>query len=180
MRRYWIEGINPLPWTAPGIGVVRRGGKPVPTTYKDGGLAAYQEAVRDALEDQVAGETPETYAAPSVWLRFYLWRELPSYQGDGARRSTRNVADATNMQKALEDACQGVLFKNDRQVKDIATVIVEQSPTTQPFIVIEADLYGDGADEYGLMLQARWQVETAERTTATSEASPDYAQLDLF
>lgn len=175
MTYFVIEGVNPEPWTAPGLGVIRRAGKAVPIAYKDGGVAAYQDAVRDALESQVEGDPPED----DLFVTFFLWRQLPAYEGD-KRKVRRHVADATNMQKSLEDACQGLLFKNDRQVKRVVTHIVEQDYETNPLIVVKVEKFDNDPD---------WWKEAKRFADKATRVAPDssragsgerYDQLDLF
>jgi len=86
-------------------------------------LAAYQEAIREEME----GAYREPLTGRQA-VRFYFWRNQASYVTVSGRKHTKHEADATNMQKALEDALQGVLFDNDRDTWDIRSVIVEQGP----------------------------------------------------
>jgi Holliday junction resolvase RusA-like endonuclease len=85
-------------------------------------LAAYQEAIREEL-----GRGFEPLSGRQV-VRFYFWRNQASYVTSSGRSHTKHEADVTNMQKALEDALQGVLFVNDRDTWDIRSVIVDQGP----------------------------------------------------
>lgn len=89
---------------------------------KNAQLAAYQEAIREEL-----GDGFEPLEGKQV-VRFYFWRNQASYVTSSGRSHTKHEADVTNMQKALEDALQGVLFVNDRDTWDIRSVIVDQGP----------------------------------------------------
>lgn len=133
-----LSGINPEPWTAPLAAAGRKGGRVYATVSKSASLKAYQQAVRECAMDALneLDDDIEPIHDDNVSLRFWLWRQLlPS--GVGSHR-----ADATNMQKALEDALQGIIFENDRQVVDIQTVIVAQREDVEPLIVIEWGLAG--------------------------------------
>jgi Holliday junction resolvase RusA-like endonuclease len=126
---YIIDGINPEPWEAP-TGEARRKKAPekgffvqMVTSEKQ---RSYQDAVRDAMR--------ETYGEPDmatvdISVQFYFWRQKS------------NIADATNLQKSTEDALQGILFKNDRQVKKVFSEIVEQEDETEPMILIHVAPY---------------------------------------
>ena len=98
------------------------------------GLVAYQSAVREQLEAYEA--LPEGQYS----VTFYLWRQQATYISESNRRVQKHQADATNMQKALEDALQKMMFDNDRDVQDIRTRIVEQGPNVNPRVVIRLDL----------------------------------------
>lgn len=125
--------LNPEPWAVGSISSGRKNGKIFSRMSPDPNLAAYQRAVKEALQD--AEKLPSDYTK----LTFFLWRQQAAYLDSADRRRHRNQADATNMQKGLEDALQGILFDNDRIVQDIRTVIMEQGPNVEPCIVIQAD-----------------------------------------
>jgi Holliday junction resolvase RusA-like endonuclease len=134
---YHITGINPEPWVAPEHGLGRKGGKAFVQVYKSSGLSAYQEAIQEEIVRQNGHVQP--YLADReefLQVTFHLWRTLDQSEVDGLSRN-RNWADATNMQKALEDALQGILYKNDRLNKDVRTIVHEQGPSTMPHITIE-------------------------------------------
>lgn len=130
--RWYAMDINPEPWTSPSVSVGRVNGKMVPRVFKSGALATYQESVKDALHTNYPGLEP---LAGPVGLEFYFWRQLVTYQGE-KRKNRKNRVDATNLQKACEDAVQGVLIDNDRDVVEVASWVVEQAVDTQPLIVI--------------------------------------------
>ena len=124
--RWYVLHLNPEPWAIGTISYHRM--------TPNAGLQAYQEAVREELADEEQLPTGE-YA-----LKFYFWRQQATYLDMGDKRRQRNQADATNMQKGLEDALQGVLFENDRNVRSVHSVIVAQGPLIKPCIVIAAKL----------------------------------------
>lgn len=133
-----INGINPEPWTSPTASVGRKGGRVYARMVKDRGLAVYQEAVREAIVPAL--EQVEPTDEP-ITLAFYLWRERTRYVTKSGRTAQKNAADATNMQKALEDALQGVLFENDRQVRTITTHVMAQGPEVEPKILIHLSVH---------------------------------------
>lgn len=127
--------LNPEPWTSPNVATQRvAGGRVVPRVYKDEGLCVYQEAVKEMLD----GRNMLIFdPGQKIALEFYFWRRLPDYTTDAQRRARKHEADATNLQKALEDALQGILFENDRDVVDIRSRIMEQGHDTEPLIAIK-------------------------------------------
>lgn len=130
-----ITGINPEPWMAPDLSTLRRGGKTVPSATKKEALRSYQMAVKESVLDAYP-EQPIP-AGESVWLRFFFWRQLELEPvGDAGRMRRRHRVDATNLQKSLEDALQGVLYENDRDVLWPNSFIVEQGPDVMPRIMI--------------------------------------------
>lgn len=135
VRYFVIDGINPEPWTAPEISVGRSKGRVFPRAHKSAALDAYQHAVKEFLTRHYDDLTPE-YDGP-ISLTFWFWRQLPTNEL-AERASRKHIADATNMQKALEDALQGVLFKNDNKAVYVLSMPVEQSATVEPKILIQA------------------------------------------
>lgn len=118
---YLIEGINPEPWRASEGSLGRKNGKVFIQFHKPGTVRDYQEALKETF----LAEYPDASITESVIsLELIFWRQMT------------NVADATNLQKSTEDALQGVLFKNDQQVKFVSSYIAEQLPDTDPAILI--------------------------------------------
>lgn len=130
-HKYFVLHVNPEPWAVGEISGRRLSPNP--------NLVAFQHAVKEALEDVTP--LPDDFRK----LVFYFWRQQARYLDVNDRIRQRNQADATNMQKGLEDALQGVLFGNDREVRDIRSVIVDQGPHVKdPGIIIRADrIYKD-------------------------------------
>ncbi len=131
MTRYHLAGIEPEPWTAPEGTIGRRGGKLFVQFHKNAQVAAFQNAVKEEFPVQNPHPTVE-----DEWIKltFWLWRST-----GGARKRV----DATNCQKALEDALQGILYTNDRLVRDVRTVIVEQTEGIMPHIVIDIEPWSE-------------------------------------
>lgn len=159
--RLCIAGINPEPWTSPAVDIGWRNGRPFPIVSKSPVLAAYQKAVADEIRRTRPGIEP---VEDDVRLTFWLWRQLPSYVAESDRVVRKHVVDATNCQKALEDALQGILFKNDRQVRNPQTLMVEQGPEVEPFIAIEMSRWGD-LDR--VCATTKWAVDLGLRDRAS-------------
>jgi len=129
----WIHlGVNPDPWAIGPLGVGKRNGKYIPYVGRNSQLDAFKEAVKEELASQ--GVTKVEYDRYS--LKFFFWRRLDSHS-----RGRKHYADATNMQKALEDALQDVLIGNDRDVRHVESTIVEQGTDVPGGIVIYIEEY---------------------------------------
>jgi Holliday junction resolvase RusA-like endonuclease len=140
-RSTWliIDGINPEPWTAPEASVGRRSGSNYVQMHKTESLRAYQEAIPEVLREQ--NPRLESFGEEEIELAFFFWRRLDDYEVGDGKKSRRSWADATNMQKALEDALQGILFDNDRTVRSITSEVMAQGPDVEPRILIHASTY---------------------------------------
>lgn len=123
--------INPEPWAIGNAYVGRGGGKTFARIAPDKTLKLYQEAVRAELEAQGAEVLPGKYA-----LEFFFYRQNAQYTDAAGRRRTRNRPDVTNMQKATEDALQGVLIGNDRDVVSVSSHLLAAGPEVEPAVVI--------------------------------------------
>lgn len=154
--QHLITGINPVPWKAPEGSVGRGRGRIYVQMHKNASLTAYQEAVKEDIEASIGELKP---IEGPYQAEFYFWRQIEVYETD-KRKSRSHVADATNLQKALEDACEKLLFKNDRDCWDVHSTIVEQSVDTEPKILIWLTA---GAVEPGaLPLRVTQFLESAE------------------
>lgn len=134
---WFCVGINPEPWAVGPLSVGRRRGGLFPIMGQNAQLAAYQEAVREELGD---GYEP---LKGRYKIRFYFWRNQADYKTSSGKSHRKHIADATNMQKALEDALQGVLFENDRDTWDIRSVIVDQGPDVIGKILFSVEPLGE-------------------------------------
>lgn len=138
MKDFWyVLHLNAEPWAIGPLGVGRKSGGLFPYIGPNQQLVGFQEGVKEDLE----GVDPLPEGEYS--LTFYIWRALDTYQN--VRKIRKHQVDATNIQKGLEDALQGVLFDNDRSVRDVRTVIAEQSAETRPRLLIRASLW-EGLD----------------------------------
>lgn len=160
----YITGINPEPWTAGTVALGFKGGKKYPMVSKDARLRDYQEAIKESIRD---GYPELKMVNPDARLRLEMmfWRQLDTYTGGTGRKQSRNVADATNMTKATEDALQGVLFKNDRMVKHSSGEIMEEGPDVEPRILIVCTLHTPSPEwkRYAHALDSKFSLGIAER-----------------
>lgn len=129
MRYYAVE-INPEPWAIGNVGYGRKNGNLYAYVGRNNQLAAFQEAVAG----EVRSQDPE-FLTGDIQLMFFFWRNRAEYYGDN-KRTRKSTPDVTNMQKATEDALQGVLFENDRQVVNIHSILVDSGPNVEGKILI--------------------------------------------
>jgi len=129
----WLRlDLNPEPWAIGTAGVGRRKGGVYAYVSPNAQLKAYQNAVQQELSSMdIPVIEPGEYT-----IKFYFWRRLDDYEAASGKRVRKHQVDATNLQKGLEDALQGILFDNDKNVRDIHSHIVEQSFTVEPMIYI--------------------------------------------
>jgi Holliday junction resolvase RusA-like endonuclease len=135
-----IRGLNPEPWEPSRAAPVRKGSKLTVAHYKPAKLETFQAALIDTLERH----ENDPYVSPwepqgnhVLKVHFWLWRTQEVSTRQSGRKHRAHQADATNMQKAIEDACQGILFGNDRDNRHVATTIVDQGHDIEPRIIIE-------------------------------------------
>lgn len=141
--------INPQPWA---MGTVT----PYKRVAPNKTLVAYQSAIRDSLADAGAVILDGPYS-----IRFTFARTRERFINPAGKHGVQNQADATNMQKATEDAMQGVLIGNDRDV-----------------FHVESDNYPQGIDELAyVIIEVKYECEWEDRNYSeylTNEA------LDAF
>ncbi len=132
----YITDLNPEPWTAPTASVQRiAGGKSYAKLVSGERLKNYQEGIRQNVRQACPDLEPFPDDIPLQFM-LLVWRQLDSYISGRGRTQKRHVADATNIQKATEDALQKILYKNDSQIKWASTCIIEQTETTSPAMLI--------------------------------------------
>lgn len=127
----------------------RRNGKLYVQVGRDEQLASYQESVREVMTNWFVDHPEWDEFFPmtcEVVITFYFWRTLSEYTTSSDQKHSRHYADATNMAKATEDALQGILYENDRQVRDMRGVIMEQATDTKGCIVIEIEPFIEPPD----------------------------------
>jgi Holliday junction resolvase RusA-like endonuclease len=134
--RWYVLEVNPEQWAIGDVSVGRKNGKLFPTVGRNAQLYNYQQAVKELLDGT------QMLPEGKYRLEFFFWRQQSTYTGD-RKKVKKNQVDATNLQKALEDALQGVLFGNDRDVVDIHSVIVEQGPDVRPMVILGVEYLGD-------------------------------------
>jgi len=140
-NRFFVIGVNAEPWAVGSLGIARKGKSTYPYIGPNQKLQAYQEALKEQLEGAVllVGE---------VEINLYIWRKIEKLTVYGGRNRKGNTSDATNIQKATEDALQGILIENDRFVRRIATEIMQQDELTEPCIVIQVRPYVGSSPEF--------------------------------
>jgi Holliday junction resolvase RusA-like endonuclease len=129
---YWfVLDLNPEPWAIGPLSVGRaKGGKMFPSVGRNTQLWHYQQAIKEALG------APDIFFEGKIELRFYFWRRRDEYNTPQARTHRKHEADLTNLQKATEDALQGILFKNDKDVSVIHSWMVQQGPDVEGCVII--------------------------------------------
>lgn len=127
---WYVLDLNPEPWAIGPVGYARRGGKMSAYVGRNTQLAAYQEAVREELGDG------HKLMSGYIHLKFFFSRNIAEYKTPQSRTARKHEADLTNLQKATEDALQGVLFKNDKDVKYCESFEVAQGMGEPGFIII--------------------------------------------
>ncbi len=172
IHRYFLP-INPEPWAVGKVGVGRRNGKTFPTVGPNAKLVSFQEEVREWFADQKVN-----MIEGDVELEFFFWRRIDQYEGP-KRKVTTHEADATNMQKATEDALQGILYPNDRAVRRITSEIIEQGLDIEGAIGIRATLYSPDEDDMlpGWLHEARTAQVAAKRGGLSNNVWPPPAGL---
>lgn len=138
VMRYYHLSLNPHQWAIGPVTTIRRGGKTIPMVGRNVQLHNFKEAVRREM-DRLYG--PQEIMEGPIELKFWFWRNRPAYKNHQQRTHRTHQADDTNLQKSLEDALQGVLFKNDKQTQKITSEIVEQDHDIWGRIIIGIDVY---------------------------------------
>jgi Endodeoxyribonuclease RusA len=134
--RIVIRGINPEPWSTGNVICYGKGRGTLSPNLK---MLNYQNAIREELTDRIdSGGTPPV----DVWamdLHIYYFRST----------ERGHPADVTNLNKATEDALQGILFANDRINRKVTGEIIEQSPHVEyPGLIIVLRPYEFVPDEH--------------------------------
>jgi Holliday junction resolvase RusA-like endonuclease len=131
---FLIEGINPEPWEAPQASVGRRKGGTFVQFHITETMRSYKEALQTNFR-RLHPNAPPPRDTPCE-VRFFFWRLLVVEERTEHGKVRGHVADATNLQKATEDAFQGLLYTNDRLVVDVRSRIMEQGSETLPQILV--------------------------------------------
>jgi Holliday junction resolvase RusA-like endonuclease len=180
---YIIKGINPEPWTSPSGAVQRgKGGKPYVQMHKSSKLANFQKALANALDG-----APMMTPGPGqhIDLDIYVWRALETSTRTSGRQARGHQADATNLQKAIEDACQDVVFGNDRDNRRVRTTIVEQGHDTEPMIILKVTAHLDTdlayVDVAAMTRRANFIVDRSDKWEGDDvSVKRDVPDSDLF
>lgn len=129
--QWFVLDVNPEPWAVGPVGVARSNGAMHAYVGRNQQLDSYKQAVTEELESQ----SPVKIDG-KIEIEFYFWREIITYKNEKDANQRKHEADLTNLQKATEDACQGILFDNDRDVVSIESHIVDQGPGVHGKVVI--------------------------------------------
>lgn len=131
--RWLVVDVNPEPWAIGPVGVSRKGSKLIPYVGRNQQLNAFKESVAEAIK----ADYPDLEMIQGrVRLVFYFWRNRAAYKTPSDMVHQKHEADLTNLQKATEDALQGILFFNDKVVNDVRSTLVEQNENVRGRIVI--------------------------------------------
>lgn len=122
VSQMFVLPVNPEPWK---VGPAFKG-----KVSRDPSLYAYQQAVQEGLKIQ----NPRMVDGP-VTLELFFWHSRVRYQG-AKKVVVKNRVDLTNVQKSTEDALQGVVLKNDREVRAIRSYMMEDSEQTEGTVVV--------------------------------------------
>lgn len=132
---WYLLRVNPVPWRVGPAGV---------TKTSKGSYRAYigreQEVYNyeQAIKDELLKQNPVKFTG-EIALTCFFWRNMASYTGESGRKNTANKADTTNMFKSTEDACQKILFDNDRDNVITRGFMIAQGPEVQPCVVIHVE-----------------------------------------
>lgn len=126
MIQVFIIPVNPIPWRVPPFSPGRhpRSGKLYIKAGRDDELHFYQDSVKEVILRQ-----QPVLVDPPYQLKFWFWRNLEDEHAQ--------IADSTNMQKACEDALQGVVIHNDVDVEVIKSERVAAGSYIPGLIVLE-------------------------------------------
>ena len=153
--RLVIRGINPEPWAT---GTVNCYGKGRGTISPHPKVVNYQNAIREELDgiEQPSGNWP-------LEVRFFYARSTERGQ----------PADVTNLNKATEDALQGILFGNDRHNRRVTGEILVQGPDVKDVgIIVWITPYTPDPDDVEDMLE-ELQMPTMQAFSDTDYQAPD-------
>lgn len=130
---YFDLEVNPEPWRVGPVSVGRKrnGGGMYPVVGRDQQLHAYKMAVKEQLERYQTFLLPGLYAA-----KYYFWRKRDVYRTQHQMDHRKHEADLTNLVKATEDACQEILFGNDRDCVWHHCYMMDQDAEAIPRVVV--------------------------------------------
>lgn len=134
-----VTDINPIPWQAPeaSMGRNKSSGKNYIKFHAAPNLRAYQDALRESVELAYPDLEPFKEKTP-LHVFFFYWRRLDQYRTQSGRQHTSHRADTSNLNKATEDAFQGLLYKNDVDNVTVMGRMMEQSIHAEPMLLVIA------------------------------------------
>lgn len=144
--------VNPEPWAIGPVSAGRRGGKIIPIVGRNQQMEAYKEAIKEEFGHRYPddGILPGKYS-----LDFFFWRRLDAGVTVGRDRR-QHQADGTNLMKATEDALQGLIIGNDRDVMRGGWAIVSQGPDVAPGVVVRVQY---GLDDIEALAHLPWEMQ---------------------
>lgn len=129
-EHWYVLDVNPEPWAIGPVGYRRHGGKMSAYVGRNTQLDTYKETIRESIKDEAVMMTGP------VDVTFFFWRQQIAYTTPQARRARKHEVDATNMQKASEDALQGLCYDNDKDNHHVQSFVVEQGADVKSALVI--------------------------------------------
>ena len=178
--QWFFVPVNPYPWKVPPMTVGRKGKALFVRAGRDEGLHTFKQAVAEI----VGAQNPHLIDG-KVKLSLWFWRNIPEYTTTQGRRARKHEADVTNMQKATEDALQGILYLNDVDNIDVHSRLISQGAESYSFLVIraeQADLVelGDLGFPDTILEQIRLSVDEEYRTQKNPTLFDDYDNEEVF
>ena len=173
--------INPQPWAVGSAYAFRRGAKYAAGISPNAKLQTYQKALQ---EDVTEGHTwgfglkedldfPLFPSNQELVVRFLFWRQIEKVTTSSGRTTSGNYADTTNLQKATEDALQGIFYKNDRNNRIVMSEIVSQDAETVPSVVIISGSLDCRDQIINFDREAIYALREAKLTDLQEESSTD-------
>jgi Holliday junction resolvase RusA-like endonuclease len=140
MTQHWYYAdVNPVPWQIGPVGAKRgQSGRVAGYVGRDQELHTYQQA----LKEELACQSPVMLDGDVIITCFFWRSRVAGLDATTGKRQAKSRADCTNMVKSTEDACQGVLFKNDRGNVASHGYIVEQGPEVEGRVIICVETAG--------------------------------------
>lgn len=103
-----LAGIRPKPWTAFARAKRRGNGEP---------YASWLASTRDALLAALGTQTRPLYSRDAVLGLAMSFGAVPAKHGGEKRATSVRTWDLRNLEKSFEDACKGILWADDKQVR---------------------------------------------------------------
>lgn len=192
MSGYWyLCRVNPVPWQLGPMSAHRgKGGKGMYVQVgRDEELYTFKEAIKEELLKQ----SPVKLEG-NLSITCYFWRNQTESTSQRGRAIKKSEADGTNMLKAAEDACQGILFDNDKVNKVGRFFVIDQGPAVEGAVVIHIEVLSDNWREdilsnlpdqiYEELLatpEERVLIELARPKTTVATEDDEYAAgQDIF
>lgn len=177
-RIFLIQDVNPEPWESPEAAIGRKRGKLVPQLFTKPKQRMYQESLRSAFHERYGFDVE--LAEGEISVEFYFWRDMTPVETARSRKTRAHVADATNLQKATEDALQGLLYANDEKVKHVQSLVVEQDVAVRPAILIIIRPYKSTKNELRALAVRILKKLSLKRPEDRPPPELDHHKADLF